>query len=272
MVAEIATKYAVDGVHLDYLRFPTDAFDYSRATLAAFRAQHAAAVPAADRQRLDARAANDPAAWTMFLPEGWTTYRRDRLTALATRLVASVRKARPQAIVSVAVGKNADESAAYRFQDWRSWGAAETFDALCPMIYTEDAQEFADLLGEGAPGRRAHAAVGRRRRVQAAGRRHGRSTAGRPPLRRGRLRALLLRQPRERPRTAVGLLRGAPPVPDRTAGRRRSIALADVRRRAASRRRRAHARGARRHHLWSRRPRVSGGRHRSRTRPRTDLA
>ena len=121
VVAEIATKYAVDGVHLDYLRFPTDAFDYSRATLAAFRARHAAAAPAADRQRLDARAANDPAAWTLFLPEGWTTYRRDRLTALATRLVASVRKARPQAIVSVAVGKSADESAAYRFQDWRSW-------------------------------------------------------------------------------------------------------------------------------------------------------
>jgi uncharacterized lipoprotein YddW (UPF0748 family) len=151
VVTEIAAKYAVDGIHLDYLRFPTDAFDYSKTTLAAFRAQHAAALPSAERQRLDARASADPAVWTMFLPEGWTAYRRDRLSALATRLVTSVRKARPQAIVSVAVGRSADEAATYRFQDWRSWGAAETFDALCPMIYTEDAQEFADLLAKARP-------------------------------------------------------------------------------------------------------------------------
>jgi len=151
VVSEIATKYAVDGIHLDYLRYPTDAFDYSRATLAAFRAKHAAALPSNERQRLDARTAAEPAAWTTFLPEGWTSYRRDRLTTLATKLVSSVRRARPQALVSVAVGKSADEAATYRFQDWRSWGAAETFDALCPMIYTEDAQEFADLLAKARP-------------------------------------------------------------------------------------------------------------------------
>ena len=151
VVTEVARKYAVDGIHLDYLRYPTDAFDYSRGTLAAFRAQHAAALPAAERQRLDARAATEPAAWTAFLPEGWTTFRRDRLTGLAARLAASVRRARPQAIVSVAVGKSAEESATYRFQDWRTWGSAETFDALCPMIYTEDAQEFADLLAKARP-------------------------------------------------------------------------------------------------------------------------
>jgi len=151
VVTEVATKYAVDGIHLDYLRYPTDAFDYSRSTLAAFRAKHAAALPAADRQRLDARATTEPAVWTAFLPEGWTSFRRDRLTALATRIVTSVRRARPQAIVSVAVGKSADEAATYRFQDWRRWGASELFDALCPMIYTEDAQEFGDLLAKAGP-------------------------------------------------------------------------------------------------------------------------
>lgn len=148
VVAEIATKYAVDGIHLDYLRFPSDAFDYSRSTLAAFRAQHAPALPLAERQRLDARAATDPAIWTAFLPEGWTTFRRDRMTALATRLATAVRRARPQAVLSVAVGKSADEAAAARFQDWRAWANAGTFDALCPMLYTADAQEFSDLLGK----------------------------------------------------------------------------------------------------------------------------
>jgi len=146
VVSEIASKYAIDGIHLDYLRYPSDAFDYSRTTLAAFRAQHAPQVPAAERQRLDARAAADPAIWTSYLPERWTTFRRDRLTTLATRLAQAARAARPQVLVTAAVGKNADESLAFRFQDWRSWSAAKTFDALCPMLYTVDGQEFSDLL------------------------------------------------------------------------------------------------------------------------------
>lgn len=147
VVTEIATKYPVDGIHLDYLRFPSDAFDYSRTTLAAFRAQHAAALTPAERQRLDLRASSDPVVWTEFLPEGWTTFRRERMTTLATRLAAAVRRVRPQAVLSVAVGKSADEAASARFQDWGGWAKSGIFDALCPMLYTADAQEFTDLLG-----------------------------------------------------------------------------------------------------------------------------
>ncbi len=147
VVTEIATKYPVDGVHLDYLRFPSDAFDYSATALAAFRAAHVAGLTA-ERQRLDARAIKDPAAWTTFLPEGWTKFRRDRITALATRLVTAVRRVRPDAVVSAAVGKSADEAVTYRFQDWQAWASARLFDALCPMIYTPDAREFSDLLAK----------------------------------------------------------------------------------------------------------------------------
>ena len=37
VVRDIASRYAVDGVHLDYVRYPNDDFDYSRDALAAFR-------------------------------------------------------------------------------------------------------------------------------------------------------------------------------------------------------------------------------------------
>ena len=36
VVADIAARYAVDGVHLDYARYPTDDFDFSREALVAF--------------------------------------------------------------------------------------------------------------------------------------------------------------------------------------------------------------------------------------------
>lgn len=154
VVGEITTNYAVDGVHLDYLRFPSDAFDYSPGALAAFREHQAASLSPADRQRIDTRATTDPAAWTAAFPDAWSTFRRARLTALADRLAAIVRRARPQAVLSAAVGKNADESSTFRFQPWRAWASARTFDALCPMLYTPDAKEFADLLARarGAAG------------------------------------------------------------------------------------------------------------------------
>src|SRR5688572_14149320 len=38
VIAEIAAKYDVDGIHLDYVRFPNDDFDYSPAAMEQFRA------------------------------------------------------------------------------------------------------------------------------------------------------------------------------------------------------------------------------------------
>ncbi len=38
LVRDLATRYALDGVHLDYARYPNDRFDYSRAAIRAFRA------------------------------------------------------------------------------------------------------------------------------------------------------------------------------------------------------------------------------------------
>ena len=37
VIGEIAAKYAVDGVHLDYVRFPNDDFDYSPAAMEQFK-------------------------------------------------------------------------------------------------------------------------------------------------------------------------------------------------------------------------------------------
>ncbi|MFI5177011.1 MAG: family 10 glycosylhydrolase, partial [Vicinamibacterales bacterium] len=148
VVTEIAAKYAVDGIHLDYVRYPTEGFDYSRGAIAAFRALHAPATPAAERQRLDARSVTEPTLWTSFLPEGWELYRRDRLTALATRLAGAVRRARPRALVTIAVAPSADEALSRRLQNWRAWAAAGDFDAICPMAYAVDPRDFENQLAQ----------------------------------------------------------------------------------------------------------------------------
>ena len=39
VVRDITRRYALDGIHFDYARYPTDRFDYSRAAIEQFRAQ-----------------------------------------------------------------------------------------------------------------------------------------------------------------------------------------------------------------------------------------
>ena len=53
VVDDLVRRYAVDGVHLDYIRYPGPLFDYSRAALLAFRQDLDPAMTPAERLRFD---------------------------------------------------------------------------------------------------------------------------------------------------------------------------------------------------------------------------
>lgn len=152
VVSEIAAKYPVDGIHLDYLRYPSDEFDYSVRTLEAFRASELGSVSAAERERADALRATDRAAWTKQFPDAWRAFRRDRLSDLMTRIRAAIRLARPGAVVSAAVAPDPDDAKDHRLQDWRSWASAGELDVICPMIYTTDAADFRTAMSRAESG------------------------------------------------------------------------------------------------------------------------
>jgi len=143
VVRDIVSRYAIDGVHFDYARYPNDEFDYSRDALAAFRRSVMPDVPAADARRYDARLAAEPLTYTAAFPEGWRAFRVARMTALMARLRETVRAVKPETTVSVAVFPSAPEAAARRLQDWPRWLDRGLVDVICPMAYTTDAAQFA---------------------------------------------------------------------------------------------------------------------------------
>jgi uncharacterized lipoprotein YddW (UPF0748 family) len=144
VVRDIAERYAIDGVHLDYIRYPREDFDYSRDAVAAFRASLDADLTAAERRRYDARAAaGEPMIYTAAFPERWRTFRAARLTALVTSLRHTLKIVKPAAVMSVAVVPDAQEAATHRLQDWRHWLDRGLVDVVCPMAYTTDASVFA---------------------------------------------------------------------------------------------------------------------------------
>ena len=142
VIGDIVSRYDVDGIHLDYIRFPNDEFDYSAETLDGFRADVTSRASGAERREYASRARGRPLFYTEMFPQGWQEFRRARLTALLTRIRSTVKARRPRAILTAAVFPDADDAATRRFQDWASWLETGLLDAICPMAYTTDPVVF----------------------------------------------------------------------------------------------------------------------------------
>jgi uncharacterized lipoprotein YddW (UPF0748 family) len=136
VLAEIAARYLLDGLHLDYLRFPNEppvipagsGLDYPRdaRTLALYRE--------ASGKHPD----EDPAAW-----DAWRT---GCVTELLREIRASAKAARPGLVLSAAVGPSAEAARAHHFQDTRGWLAEGLLDAVFPMNYARTLAAFEERL------------------------------------------------------------------------------------------------------------------------------
>jgi uncharacterized lipoprotein YddW (UPF0748 family) len=116
VVRDIVTRYAVDGVHLDLVRYAGPAYSYD---------------PDSNEAAGDVRT---PAR------DQW---QRDRVTALVQQVYSETHALRPEAWVSAAVwpyykndlGLHTSSGYDDYFQDSKGWLAAGVVDAIAPMLY-----------------------------------------------------------------------------------------------------------------------------------------
>jgi len=142
VIGDIASRYDVDGVHLDYIRYPGDDFDYSGHALEEFEAELARRISASERREYARRARGRPFFYTEMFPQRWQEFRRARLTMLVERIRSIVKSRRPNAMLTAAVFPDAADAANHRFQDWGAWLDRGLLDAVCPMAYTTDPALF----------------------------------------------------------------------------------------------------------------------------------
>jgi len=137
VIRELVRSYPIDGLQLDFIRYPGPTFDYSRAALEGLRRTGGRGdlLGGPERRRVD-----------------WDAYRRQVLTALATRLSDAARVERPGLVVSAAVAPDEAQAVNNKFQDWPVWLASGVLSALCPMTYTPDSRLFQEQI-EQARGR-----------------------------------------------------------------------------------------------------------------------
>jgi uncharacterized lipoprotein YddW (UPF0748 family) len=139
---DLAERYDLDGIHLDYVRFPSGDFDYSRGALERFRAWVAPRLEVGRLTALDAAYQGDPLAFVDSLPEPWARFRRRQITDLVERLYYGVKARRPELVVSAAVFANQEDAYLNRFQDWGAWLDRGIIDVVAPMAYVTETDRF----------------------------------------------------------------------------------------------------------------------------------
>lgn len=157
VVNDIAVRYEIDGVHLDYARYPSEDFDYSGETLALFRQDVVRELAPADRQKYDERLGEEPLIYTLAFPERWRRFRKAALTTLIERVRDTVKRARPGAMLSAAVFPDAGDASSRHLQDWETWASRDLVDVFCPMVYTTDHATFVSQVAAARAAAGAHA-------------------------------------------------------------------------------------------------------------------
>ena len=135
-IGEIAKKYKVDGIHLDYIRYSSSRFDYSEGAREAFE------------NSLGRKVASWPgdcqAGGTLF--NEFCAWRCDNISNLVKGAKERISKAGSKAKLSVAVYPEWNNSPEWIGQDVRTWIDKGWVDFVCPMNYSADMDEYSTWL------------------------------------------------------------------------------------------------------------------------------
>jgi uncharacterized lipoprotein YddW (UPF0748 family) len=163
--ADVAERYpALDGLHLDYVRYPYEGYCYCAGCRARFREAMQARVPESRRAALDRQAAGrNPLAWMQAFPAEWDDWRREQVSAFVRAFSRQSRHINPNLILSAAVWPVPRLAARHKLQDWLHWLRSDWLDTVLPMAYDKETavvQAQAARVVEQAQGRPVIVGVG----------------------------------------------------------------------------------------------------------------
>jgi uncharacterized lipoprotein YddW (UPF0748 family) len=121
---DLAERYPIDGLHLDYVRFIEGEWSYDDRTLALFGSS--------PEER----------------PEAWDAFRKGAVTELVQATRRMLREMRPDAVLSAAVFPSA-KSRGRVLQDAEGWVRRGLIDWVFPMTYDDSDADFRDVIDEG---------------------------------------------------------------------------------------------------------------------------
>lgn len=135
-IGDLAGRFPVDGIHLDYIRYPDQLLDLSPSARTGFEASGNGPVAQWPAEVLPGGARHDAyRRWLMELLDQFVQSVRDE-----------IRRQRPGIRLSAAVYPAYPYCRDGVLQDWQRWLENGWVDEICPMSYTDKPEEFAGWL------------------------------------------------------------------------------------------------------------------------------
>ncbi len=125
ITVEIAENYNIDGIHLDYIRYPNSSFGYSELEVEFFQLA-TGLTPTESSER-------------------WNLWRQQQVTETVATIRASLRSVDPGVLLSAAVMANPYSAASEFSCDWQKWISEGLVDFVCPMAYSSSVERALNL-------------------------------------------------------------------------------------------------------------------------------
>lgn len=140
LVSEIATRYPVDGIQLDYIRYPFQdpgagrTYGYGKAARQQFQQ-----LTGVDPLKISP---SDRNLWAR-----WTEFRTRQIDSFVSDVAQQMRRIRPSLILSVAVFPLPEHERVQKLQQhWEAWVQRGDVDLVVPMAYATDTNRFQRLV------------------------------------------------------------------------------------------------------------------------------
>ncbi|MFQ4135150.1 glycoside hydrolase family 10 protein [Nodosilinea sp. PGN35] len=152
LMTEIVTQYGVDGLHLDYIRYPFQDpganRTYGYGEVARWRFQSMTGVdPLTLSPRPVSTLDRNQQIQQQVLWERWNEFRTQQVTSFVETISSTLRRQRPGLVMSAAVFANPEHDRLQRIQqDWGTWARASYLDWIVLMSYAGDTSRFERLI------------------------------------------------------------------------------------------------------------------------------
>ena len=135
LMTELAGRYPVDWIHLDYIRYPCEptenyySFDpQTRARFKEYSGEDPLSIKAMDSGNI--------------LWNEWITWNGQQVEQFVRELKEALRKENRPVKISAAVFPDHDNAKVLIGQDWGQWARDGLIDMICPMLYTNNSGFF----------------------------------------------------------------------------------------------------------------------------------
>ena len=152
VVTEIVKNYNIDGIHMDYCRFPGRDYGYDTPARVTFMRENY--VDPLELQNESALKSEYGKYASSDLECRWDDWRREQVTLTVKTLAQAAKALKPNIQVSAAVIGDYKYASGDLFQDWKLWADSGYVDFVVPMLYSSSigwvekkSKRIAELVG-----------------------------------------------------------------------------------------------------------------------------